>query len=369
MNAMTPVEAMNAWRSDAAMFEARGVIMPDVKTYTPEGFGSRFDLAMDAQPALTTTPNAGIPAFLTTMIDPQVFEILFSPVKGAEIVPEVKKGTWLDETAMFPTVESTGEVTSYGDFAETGHTGVNTMWPQRQAYLFQTVKEYGEREIERAGLGRINWVSEIDKAAALVLNKFRDLTYHFGVAGMQNYGLVNDPALNAAIVPGTKAAGGVKWILNNAINATANEIYADIQALYSQLVAQTNGVVDGILDAETAMVLVLSPQVSVALTATNSFGVNVADLLKKNFPKLKVVTDVRYGALTAANPQGIAAGNLMQLIAPSVGGQDSGWVAYNEMMRTHPIIRQLSSFKQKVTAGTWGAVIRQPFAFAQMIGL
>src|SRR4029077_11942485 len=96
-------------------------------------------------------------------------------------------------------------------------------------YLFQTIKQYGERELERAGLARINWVSELDKAAATVLNKFSNLTYFFGVTGLQTYGLINDPNLPATLTPATKAGGGLAWFTaSGAPNATANEVYNDI---------------------------------------------------------------------------------------------------------------------------------------------
>ncbi|WP_199085956.1 major capsid family protein [Bosea sp. ASV33] len=359
-------EAAAAWKAHVPMHEQKGVYLSGVTSYIPDGVKADISLAMDAvQPALATDPNSAIPAFLTTMVDPQVFHILFSPNKGAQIFGENRKGGWLDETAMFPVVEHTGEVSSYGDYAENGRAGANTNWPQRQAYLFQTVKEYGDREIERAGLARIGWVAEIDTAAATILDKFMNLTYHFGVAGLQNYGLLNDPNLSASLTPATKAAGGVKWINNGAIVATANEIYADVQAIYLQLVTQTAG----LIQQDTPMVLAMSPSSEVALTATNSFGISVYDLLKKNFPNLRVESDVLYGSQSAANPQGNAAGNLVQLIAESVDGQDTGYCSFNEKMRTHPIVRQLSSFRQKVTAGSWGAIIRMPAAIASMVGV
>lgn len=358
-------EAASAWKADAAQFEQLGAILPGVKSYVPDEFKHDFGLAMDAQPTLVTDPNSAVPAFLTTMIDPQVFKVLFSPNNAAVIFGENRKGTWLDETAMFPVVEHTGEVSSYGDFNENGRAGANTNWPQRQSYLFQTMKEYGDRELERAGLSKINWVSEIDVAAATVLNKFSNLTYFFGVAGLQNYGLLNDPNLSAALTPATKAAGGVKWINAGAIVATANEIYADIQAIFLQLVTQSGG----LIDQNTKMVLALSPGSSVALTATNSFNVNVSDLLKKNFPNLRIETAVQYGVTSASNPQGVAAGNFVQLIAESVEGQDTGYCAFNEKMRTHPIVRGSSSVKQKITAGTWGCIVRMPMAIASMVGV
>jgi hypothetical protein len=95
----------------------------------------------------------------------------------------------------------------------------------------------------------------------------------------------------------------------------------------------------------------------------------VRDLLKKNFPKMEVMTAIQYGASSASNPQGLSGGEFMQLIAPDIEGQNTGWCAFNEKMRAHPIIREMSSFRQKVTGGTWGCIIRQPFAISAMLGL
>ncbi len=243
---------------------------------------------------------------------------------------------------------------------------MNTNWPQRQSYLFQTIMNYGERELERAGLARINWVSEINRSAADLLNRYMNLTYLYGVLGLQNYGLTNDPNLPAPLTPATKANGGVTWFTaGGSPNATANEVYNDIIALFEALVIANSG----LIDKDTAMTLALSPGSSVALTFTNSFNVNVEDLLKKNFSKLKIVTVPQYGVATAANSQGIAAGNLVQLIADEVEGQDTGFCAFSEKLRSHPIIRQLSSFQQKETGGSWGAILRMPVGFQQMLGV
>ena len=320
---------------------------------------------MDAQPTLTTQANAGVPAMLTTFIDPQVYKILFAANKAAIILGEQKKGDWTAQTTMFPTAEHTGEVSSYGDYSENGEAGANTNWPQRQSYLFQIMLEYGELELERAGLAKINWVSELEEAAATVLNKFSNLTYFFGVGGLQNYGLLNDPNLVAPIAPATKAWGGTQWISGGQIKATANEIYSDIQAIFIALVNQS----DGLIEATDKMVLSMSPTVAVALTATNSFGVDVKALLKQNFPNIRFESAVQYGLQSASNSQGLTAGNLVQLMAETVEGQATGYCAFNEKMRAHKLIPATSSYKQKLTGGTWGAVIRQPFAIGQMLGV
>src|SRR6185503_6841969 len=160
---MNFAEARKAWGNDRGRIAKLGVILPDVRSYLPEEFAQDIELAMDAQPTLTTAPNAGIPAFLTLYQDPQVIRILFSPNKAADIFGETRKGTWLDETMMFTLVEHTGEVSSYGDWNENGSAGANTNWPQRQSYLFQVMKQYGDRELERAGLAKLSWVSEQDQ--------------------------------------------------------------------------------------------------------------------------------------------------------------------------------------------------------------
>jgi hypothetical protein len=362
-----------AFAAHKSELEKRGIRLPGIMAYLPENYRADYNLAMDemtslgmdSQFALSTSPNSAIPAILTTMIDPEVIEILFAANKAAAIIGEQQKGSWIDDSIMFSIVEFEGEVSSYGDRANNGHVGVNMNWPWRQSYHFQVIEEYGERELERAGLAKINYVSEMDRAAGSVLAKYQNLTYFFGVAGLQNYGLINDPSLSAALTPGLKAYGGTKWVVNGQIVATANEIFADIQALFQQLTVQSAG----LIDAETAVTLAIATNLQIALTATNSFNVNVSDLLKKNFPNIKIETAVQYNALTSLNPQGVAAGNMVQMIATSVEGQKTGFAAFTEKLRAHPIVTDLSSWRQKKSGGVWGTVIKQPFAIASMVGL
>jgi len=357
---------MSKRNADFARLERTcGIFLPDAVEFSKPEWAYDFDLAMDAQPSLITNSNAGIPAFLTQVVDPNILTILLAKNEMAEIFGEVRKGDWEDQTALFPVSEHTGEVSSYGDHNENGRTGANVNWPQRQSYLYQTIIEYGELELARAGRGRISWASELDKSAVTVLNKFQNYSYCFGIAGLANYGLLNEPNLSAPLTPATKAATGVTWFVNGSPNATANEVYNDIVALFAELVAQSAGLVN----KKSKMTLAMSPGSEVALTFTNTYNVNVEDLLKKNFPNMTVKTAVQYGAVSTSNPQGIVGGNLLQLIADEVEGQETGFCAFNEKLRAHPIIRALSAFKQKKTQGTWGAVVRQPFAITQMLGV
>lgn len=319
-------------------------------------------LAMDAQPALVTVSNSGIPAYLANYIDPDLIKVLVTPNRAAQILGEAKKGDWVTHTATFPVIENTGEVSSYGDYSENGSVGANANFPQRQAYHYQTITQWGEKQLETYSLAKIDYAARLNIASAMVLDKFQNQTYFFGVAGLQNYGLLNDPNLSAPIAPGAKAfnsnASG-PWITNGQVTATSQEIYNDVQALFLELVNQSGG----LIEMDSPLVLAMSPSTSVALTATNAtFATNVYDMLKKNFPKIRFETAVQY-----ANPTG--AGNLVQLIAPEVDGQETGFCAFTEKMRAHAIVRKTSSFLQKKSQGSWGAVIRQPFAIAQLVGV
>ena len=329
-----------------------GVFIPQAKGFLePHELAMDYSVAMDAMPTMITTSNAGIPAFLTTLVDPEMVRVLVTPNKAATILGETKKGDWTTQTAMFPMIESTGEVASYGDFNTNGSVGANANWVNGQSYLFQTITQWGELELDRAAEARINYAQELNVASALIMDKFQNNTYFYGMAGLQCYGLLNDPSLPASIVPNTKAAGGTTWAV-----ATAAEIYDDVVKLYTQLVTQTKG----IIDRKTSMVMAMSPEIEANLTKTNQYNVNVTDQIAKNFPNLRIETATQYST---------AAGQLVQLFVDKIDGKDTGYCAFNEKMRAHAVIPDVSSFKQKKTGGTWGAIIRYPVAYASMLGV
>ncbi len=333
--------------------------------FTKPAWKNNLDLAMDAQPSLVTQSNSGVPAYLTYFMDPELLRILTAPNAGAEIFGEKQKGDFTTSTVMFPVVEQTYEVSSYGDYANTGSAGINMNFPQRQSYNYQIITQYGEREIAQAGLAKIGFVAEQKNAAIMGLNKFANLSYFFGIDGLQNYGALNDPDLLPAIAPIPKAAGGVAWTNGVSQNATANEVFSDIQALVTQEINQSSGVID----IRSKFVLAMSPAREIAMTYTNSFGISVGELLKKNFPGLEVKTAVQYGAITSQNPQGSALGETVQLWCPMASGQDSGFCSFSTKLQAGPVVQGLSAFSQKLAQGTNGFILKQPYAMATLVGV
>ncbi len=334
------------------VLENRGIVVPPYAEYIQEEWRDNPSLAMDAQPTLITAQNVGIPAYLANLLDPRVIRVLTTPMKAAEIAGEKKVGNWTTFTTQFPMVEATGEVTSYGDYSDVGSVGSNYNWVPRQSYHFQTITQFGDRETEIFGLAQINYVSDLNYSSALLLSKFLNQTYLFGVGTLQNYGWLTDPSLTAPIQPTIKAAGGTTWAV-----ATAGEIYNDVMNLFTQLQTQLQGEID----RDTPMTLSLSPVVEPRMgqvTAYTLASVRVA--IKDNFPNMKIVKVPEYNT---------AAGELMQLMVDEIDGDKTAYSAFTEKMRAGRVVPELSSFKQKKTSGSWGAIIKRPIAIAQMLGI
>ena len=116
----------------------------------------------------------------------------------------------------------------------------------------------------------------------------------------------------------------------------------------------------GLIDRETAMTLALAPEIEAYMTWTNQYNVNVTDQIKKNSPNIRIETATQYAT---------SGGQLVQLIVNNLDGQDVGYCAFNEKMRAHAVVTKESSFVQKKTGGTWGAIIRYPVAIAAMLGV
>lgn len=307
-------------------------------------FGGLNKPAFDSQPELITVGNSGIPAYLANLMDPAVIDVIVAPMKAAMIAGETKKGDWTTATTTFKVVESDGEVSAYGDFSNAGNADTNINYPQRQSFHYQTFTQWGEKELAWNGLAGVDLASQKNVASVLVLNKFQNKSYFFGIAGLQNYGLLNDPALLPPIVPTTT------WDA-----ATADQCYQNVLDLYKQLVRQGNGVVED----DMSMTLALSNNNATNLKKTNQYGLNVYALIRENFPNLSIKTAPEYST---------ASGELVQLILNEYEGKETVTAAFTEKLRAHAVIPASSSFSQKKSQGTWGTIIFRPVFIAQMLG-
>ena len=343
------------FETEFQLLRERGFVMEEGQHILPSNDILASDsIAMDAAPTLSTTANAGIPAFMATYVDPKLIEVVFTPMRGAQIAGEVKKGDWVTPTAIFPMVESTGRIASYGDWNENGVVGLNANFPDRQSYHYQVFSRWGEREVAMAGAARIQWVAQLRQSGALKLNKFQNQSYFYGVSGLRNYGYLNDPRLPAAEVASAKAAGGTSWK-----KGTPEEVTDDVISLINQLRKQSGGYVD----TDSKMTLGLSPTSAGIMTRPNSFGLSAFDQLKRQYKNLSYVEAVEFGDAAGMTTQ------TMILVAEEIEGQQVAEAAFTEKLRAHSVVVAASGGKQKMSQGTWGAIIYLPFGIATMTGI
>lgn len=311
-------------------------------------FGTDFNvnaqIAMDSYVGGTpqTMANSGIPAMLTTYLSPRWVEMVLTPMRTAEAFSEQQYGDRTMTTVAFPTFELYGETSSYGDFNDNGMANTNENWEYRQPYEYQTNVKIGEIATERAAAARFSLVDRQVEAATLTLNKTQNNIYLYGVEGLKNYGVLNDPSLLPDSV-------GKNWA-----NLTTLELYEEFKKLFLQLVKQSGGIVQ-----ETdAMTLALSPEMRGILLTPNEFGFTAMSKINEIFTNLKIVSIPEYKT---------AAGEKIQLVLDSYMGQKTIELGFVDKLRTHAVEVKTSGWLQKRSQSTIGAIVFYPIFVAGML--
>lgn len=342
------------WGVDAPILADRfGIHFMGALGYQKEG------MAMDAAPNYTpgtaiTSPNDGFLVQFFNYIDPGIIEVLTAPNRAAAIFGEGKIGSWVDIFATFQLLEDTGQVAAYGDFSRAGTSGVNQNYEQRQQFLVQAFLEAGELELERAGAARLDLMNRKQMAQIRTLDKWQNRSYFYGVAGILNYGVLTDPALTAPNVP-TAGASGVTWAVK-----TALEIYEDFLAAYQRLLDNANGLLSMDIDTDINITFCISNTVQSYLGKKNDFGLSVRGLVKETFPNAKIESAPQFAT---------ESGNILYAFIPEMEGMDTIDCAFSEKLRTHRLVPEDSSVRQKRTSGSWGAIVKRPLLVDQTIGI
>ena len=299
-------------------------------------------LANDA--AMVTAANSGVPVEFTSYIDPMVIPILTATRGAREIFGEAKKGDWTTSYARFQTSEITGEVEAYTDYGQGGASDVNPTFPVRTQYIYQTNIRYGDREVDVASRARLQLAADKQRAAATVIDIASNKFALYGVAGLEIYGLLNDPNLPAAVSPLPNAASKTLWA-----EKSTKEIYEDVLYLFGKMADRGAGHID----ANTELVLATSPATQVQLGKATDFNISARQMLETYFPKIRFV----------AFPE------LALLVAPTIEGLPTAQIGFSEKFRAMRLIPESSSFHQKFVGSSYGTIIYRPFAIGKMTGV
>lgn len=307
-------------------------------------------LANDA--AMVTAANSGVPVEFTSYIDPMVIPILTATRGAREIFGEAKKGDWTTSYARFQTSEITGEVEAYTDYGQGGASDVNPTFPVRTQYIYQTNIRYGDREVDVASRARLQLAADKQRAAATVIDIASNKFALYGVAGLEIYGLLNDPNLPAAVTSLPNAGDETLWA-----NKSTKEIYEDVLYLFSKMADRGAGHID----ANTELVLATSPATQVQLGKATDFNISARQMLETYFPKIRFVALPELATATS--------GTSILLVAPTIEGLPTAQIGFSEKFRAMRLIPESSSFHQKFVGSSYGTIIYRPFAIGTMTGV
>lgn len=307
-------------------------------------------LANDA--AMITAANSGVPVEFTSYIDPMVIPILTATRGAREIFGEAKKGDWTTSYARFQTSEIRGEVEAYTDYGQGGASDVNPTFPVRTQYIYQTNIRYGDREVDVASRARLQLAADKQRAAATVIDIASNKFALYGVAGLEIYGLLNDPNLPAAASPVPNANGETPWA-----EKSTKEIYEDVLYLFGKMADRGAGHID----ANTELVLATSPATQVQLGKATDFNISARQMLETYFPKIRFVALPELATATE--------GTSILLVAPTIEGLPTAQIGFSEKFRAMRLIPESSSFHQKFVGSSYGTIIYRPFAIGKMTGV
>lgn len=307
-------------------------------------------LANDA--AMVKAANSGIPVEFTSYIDPMVIPILTATRGAREIFGEAKKGDWTTSYACFQTSEITGEVEAYTDYGQGGASDVNPTFPVRTQYIYQTNIRYGDREVDVASRARLQLAADKQRAAATVIDIASNKFALYGVAGLEIYGLLNDPNLPADVSPLPNAASKTLWA-----EKSTKEIYEDVLYLFGKMADRGAGHID----ANTELVLATSPATQVQLGRATDFNISARQMLETYFPKIRFAALPELATATS--------GTSILLVAPTIEGLPTAQIGFSEKFRAMRLIPESSSFHQKFVGSSYGTIIYRPFAIGKMTGV
>ena len=121
------------------------------------------------------------------------------------------------------------------------------------------------------------------RAAATVIDIASNKFALYGVAGLEIYGLLNDPNLPADVTPLPNADTDTPKTLW--AEKSTKEIYEDVLYLFGKMADRGAGHID----ANTELVLATSPATQVQLGKATDFNISARQMLETYFPKIRFV--------------------------------------------------------------------------------
>lgn len=335
---------------DKTTLKAKGFVLGDAQLLPAQP--NKLKVAMDAAIPLITGANVALPELFASYVDPEVIEILTAPLAAESLFEPAKTAEWKDDVSVMKEIEAVARTAAYSDFGKGVTSDVNINFPTREHYRFQTLIEVGDLETERTAAAKINLLSEKQQAAARAIAQDRNEFALFGVAGLDIYGLLNEPNLPSAITPTTEG-GQTAWATKGAVG-----IYNDVLKLFADMQTRTQGLVK----FDTPMVLAIPPSVAGYMAGITNLGVApVMEMITRHFPNLRVEP--------VPQLKDEAGVEKAMLIAQEISGKKVGRMGFSDLLRTSRTVMGHTSLSQKWSAGTTGCMLYRPMGVSTMTGI
>lgn len=313
-------------------------------------------MTMDNAP-IFNTPSDQVMSYMTSAYLNTFIRQIVQRLSFGEIAQDLQQGNFETTNIVLPTMAKQGYTTQYTDYGVSGQAGFTANFPNRNIYLLTSTVQYGDLEVATWSAAKIDAIAEKREAAAWIIAQdvntigFYGLQQFNGITGKATYGLLSDPNL----LP-TVASPGLFSTL------TANQIYAFIQQMFSNIVYRSSNNVR--VDRSQEIILAMTPQTEIWFMTPNTlFTSTPYDFIKeKLFPKLKIVTAIQYQVGDGS------AGNKMQMIIPKIGTQWTVRNLFNYKFKAHRVEVHSTYVNQTFSAGTAGAGLALPLAVETATG-
>ena len=204
------------------------------------------------------------------------------------------------------------------------------------------------------GMAKVDYVGWLREYIATLITLDQNNIGFNGYSGMQCFGLLNDPSLNPELSPSNG-----QWMVSGTYGSVCTDIITAVQSV------QTLGA--GQVNTDDEFIIGLPPVVFGALLFQNSFGLNVRSYIESVYPKCRFIQVQNYTG--TGTPLGSDLPNYMQVIFKTIGGQETALGVFSTLYNSHGVVRELSSYNEKVSYVVAGSILTMPVGIATLSGI
>lgn len=310
----------------------------------------------DALPTLTPN-NIGVPSNLLTQTMTKSLEIITQKRTSEEVFGgKAKIMDWQMQKGQFPIKERTAMVDTYSDFGDAKYAGLNVNWEDVRNHRFSAGILIGDLEVEQYAEAKINYVNEVNTAAAeSIAIEFNRIAFN-GYIKDGNY-VVHGGLTSPLLKP-------YETIAKTWDTATFEEIKADITKLLGILTEQSGGNVN--VAKDKIRVSIPSTKLVWLKTTVNQLSSKfLLTMINEAFPNIEWI-----GAPELTNAYNTNKDVLYMVAENNIGGvSETCELGFSELMRMSRLEQKTTSYVQKMSAGSNGFIPYKPTYIVRAQGI